>query len=342
MAYISAIEGWNSYIGMEYKTTELRQEIKNYATRFKQKHTAEVLNIIVMLSAIGIVLFILIQRGLRLQMRYIKQEEIIFSQLFQYAHEAIIILSNKGHILYQNKLSKHIFGGVLSQHIQGKHLLLDASDKDIHVFRNPSGRSFYVDIKAEEILYHSHECIIYFIKDVTQSYLEKNRFEQMALLDDLTQLPNRRKLKNDFEDLCYAKSILPSVFAIIDLDHFKIINDTYGHIMGDQVIQLLGKTFVNRLRHSDAFYRYGGEEFVVLLNNANIILAHDILRNINIIFSDTVKKELGFEVTFSGGAIEVDWQSPNCTFSCVLEQADTLLYQAKSSGRNKIVCQSEE
>lgn len=337
LSYVSAIDNWDSYIGMDFNTDELRKEINNYSISFKQKHYTEVVKIIIILVLIGLVVFVLIQRGLLIQMRYIKQEEVIFSQLFQYAHEAIIILSHKGHVLYQNKLAKHMFGGKLNRYIQGKHLLLDVDSDNIQVLKNEAGRNFYVESKSEEILYHGNECSIYFITDMTKSYLDKHRFEQMALLDDLTQLPNRRKLKNDFEDMCYAKSMVPSVLAMIDLDNFKIINDTHGHSVGDQVIIILGNTFTTRLRHSDAFYRYGGEEFVVLLNDTNLTLAKDILRDIDDIFSIYVDQQLGFPVTFSGGIVEIDWQSENCNLERFLEEADGLLYQAKESGRNKIM-----
>lgn len=125
-------------------------------------------------------------------------------------------------------------------------------------------------------------------------------------------------------------------FAMIDLDHFKLVNDTHGHSVGDQVLLALARVLQQRLRKSDLVGRYGGEEFAVILDNAAPAMAVQIMEQLREDFSKVV-----FE---AGGA------SFSCTFSCGIaifpelddmeslrDAADNALYQAKRAGRNCVV-----
>ena len=119
-------------------------------------------------------------------------------------------------------------------------------------------------------------------------------------------------------------------------DHFKNVNDRYGHPMGDQVIRSIAWLLKQRLRKSDAVGRYGGEEFLVILANADASRAHQLLERIRIDFSQFQHpvQDTAFACTFSGGIAQ--WV-PGQSGQALIKLADEALYQAKRQGRNQIV-----
>jgi diguanylate cyclase (GGDEF)-like protein len=123
---------------------------------------------------------------------------------------------------------------------------------------------------------------------------------------------------------------------MIDIDHFKRVNDTYGHPMGDQVIRSVAWLLKQRLRKTDAVGRYGGEEFVVILPQANAERARNLLDRIRIDFSHFSHpvKNTAFACTFSCGIAQL---APGVSPQDLIKQADTALYEAKRKGRNQIV-----
>jgi diguanylate cyclase (GGDEF)-like protein len=122
--------------------------------------------------------------------------------------------------------------------------------------------------------------------------------------------------------------------AMIDIDHFKMINDTYGHPAGDQVLVALSRLLQQRLRHSDLVGRYGGEEFVVIMSHTGAEDARSII--------DSLREDFGrlsfrtgdksFSCTFSGGVVAF----PGIASEHLLETADQALYAAKRAGRNRV------
>jgi diguanylate cyclase (GGDEF)-like protein len=122
--------------------------------------------------------------------------------------------------------------------------------------------------------------------------------------------------------------------AMIDIDHFKMINDTYGHPAGDQVLVALSRLLQQRLRHSDLVGRYGGEEFVVIMGHTAAEDARTII--------DSLREDFGrlafragdkpFSCTFSGGVVGF----PGIDADHLMEAADQALYQAKRAGRNRV------
>ncbi len=125
-------------------------------------------------------------------------------------------------------------------------------------------------------------------------------------------------------------------FAMIDVDHFKLVNDTYGHLVGDQVLLALARVLRQRLRDSDLVGRYGGEEFAVILNDAGLDNAAQIMDQLREDFSKVVFSagDTGFSCTFSCGIAGFP-QLGN--MEILREAADKALYQAKHAGRNRVV-----
>ncbi|MEJ2043175.1 MAG: diguanylate cyclase [Reinekea sp.] len=128
----------------------------------------------------------------------------------------------------------------------------------------------------------------------------------------------------------------PLSFVMIDIDHFKSINDTYGHAMGDRVIHSLALYLRQRFRLSDSIGRYGGEEFAVVLSDADSDRSEKLLEEVRLGFQELVHHfgDQQIHVTFSCG---VAGMLPGDNASTVAQRADTALYQAKSEGRNRVV-----
>jgi diguanylate cyclase (GGDEF)-like protein len=169
-------------------------------------------------------------------------------------------------------------------------------------------------------------------------------FEQMAFRDPLTGVYNRRYFDHNIElELQRIERYpAPITLAFIDIDRFKSVNDTYGHAVGDLVLQGLSHLVQKRLRSTDVLARYGGEEFVLLLPNTTseqaMRLISGILQHARM---NPVAKSEGqtYSVTFSAGVAE--WV-PGTSISQWLRQADEAMYAAKQQGRNRIILAGEK
>lgn len=169
-----------------------------------------------------------------------------------------------------------------------------------------------------------------------QDELHKARL--MSLTDEFTGLPNRRAFMRRLEDEIgrAQRYDTPLSLAIVDLDEFKIINDTFGHVAGDQVLQCYAEHMLSTFRHHDLVARYGGEEFAVLLPNTTLEGAQRALSKVQ---SRVAKNQCIHDgralllPTFSAGlALYVAGEQP----VRLIEKADRALYRAKHLGRNRI------
>ena len=337
ISYVKKIDDWEVYIGMGFHTNDMIAQATAYTKASAREYYFYVALIIVGLLLLTLIVAFLVKRGSKLQRELIEQEETLFEQLFRLSQEGIIIINSNGEVLYMNIVSGKMFKNGIDDYIINGDLLLEEIRDSIYIVQSPSERVYYVELNTKKIIYHGQDCNIYFIKNITHQYLQTNELEIMALHDEYTGLPNRRKLLNDFQeylDLDSDKKI--TVLGIIDIDNFKTINDTYGHEKGDEVLKFFGNTFKNRLREDDQVYRYGGDEFVVSLSNISISDAKKILTEIKNEFSKRAEDEFGFKITFSGGAIETENTEEFCGLENCIQKADVLLYTAKCNGRNRI------
>lgn len=173
--------------------------------------------------------------------------------------------------------------------------------------------------------------------------LIKNRFElkrewqESIIVDELTGAFNRKHFNQVMKQLICDFKRTERVFslALIDLDYFKKINDTYGHLIGDEVLQSLSELVQGSIRMEDTFCRFGGEEFAVFLPNTDASSALTVINRIQEQFAATdffAKNEV-FHVTFSSGISEVT-EAENIADK-IVEEADQALYASKDAGRNQ-------
>lgn len=129
--------------------------------------------------------------------------------------------------------------------------------------------------------------------------------------------------------------------ALIDIDHFKKVNDTYGHFTGDNVIKALARLLQQRLRKTDIVGRYGGEEFVVIMPDTEGRNAFIVIDSIRSLFAKMLhySVERSFKITFSAGVAEF---SSELDGDKLIEQADIALYKAKNAGRNRVILYSTQ
>ena len=165
-----------------------------------------------------------------------------------------------------------------------------------------------------------------------------DRLEDNANYDQLTKLYNRRFLDNRAEELIETAILQdqPLTVAILDIDKFKSINDTYGHAIGDLVIQIFASRLRNQNRPLDLLARFGGEEFVVVMPNTTLEVALSHINNSRITMKDRAytAEEHSLKVTFSAGIAQLD--KDNKTLADILKNADKALYESKKSGRDRV------
>ncbi|WP_322512592.1 diguanylate cyclase, partial [Chloroflexus sp.] len=165
------------------------------------------------------------------------------------------------------------------------------------------------------------------------------RYVQRFLIrDSLTGLLNHQAVESELaREFARAERLQqPLSIAIIDIDHFKRVNDTYGHVVGDQVLRSFARLLQQRLRKSDLIGRHGGEEFLVALPNTSVIEARTLIDTIRNSFA--ALRHYGtsgmFSVTFSAGIAGYPQHRSQIG---AMQAADAALYQAKRAGRNRVV-----
>ncbi|HEY4437765.1 MAG TPA: sensor domain-containing diguanylate cyclase [Lelliottia sp.] len=164
---------------------------------------------------------------------------------------------------------------------------------------------------------------------------EFNDIETQSRTDPLTGLYNRRKLEEDFTH--YIKKNQRIHLAIIDIDNFKSVNDTYGHPVGDKILTYIGSSATEWIREGVSAYRYGGEEFVILFLDMDETQALEYLNQWRQKVSEREWREADLVLTFSCGlACRIDED-----LHALVEKADLALYEAKQAGKNRVIVHRE-
>ena len=195
--------------------------------------------------------------------------------------------------------------------------------------KNSDIKSFYIGLSKLD-----NNLFLVSLTDITKMTLEKIDTEQKAYYDGLTGIYNRNKFQEVFE--YEAKRVkrykYPLSIAILDIDHFKNFNDTHGHLIGDEVLVLTAKTIQEKIRETDTFARWGGEEFVLLFFECT---KDDAKNKANFLREEIEKTyhETAGRITVSIGIAQYQ---ENDSVDELFKKADDALYRAKENGRNRV------
>ncbi|OOE59479.1 hypothetical protein BZG13_03735 [Salinivibrio sp. ML323] len=201
------------------------------------------------------------------------------------------------------------------------------------------GKRVYVSVAMSPLTSNQNgqHGYVFVLRDVSDEHALMAQLDYNANHDSLTQLPNRRAFETLMENHLSRESQSPSVLAFIDLDLFKIINDSVGHHAGDEVLCQVSQALADNIRSDDVVARLGGDEFALLLTHCNM---HDAKHTI----ADLIKQlehlsfsygERIFAISASVGLVDVN--DATLTLSDLMSRADVAMYEAKSSGRGQIV-----
>ncbi|EGD51891.1 response regulator receiver modulated diguanylate cyclase with PAS/PAC sensor [Thermoanaerobacter ethanolicus JW 200] len=287
----------------------------------------------------------------------LKERNEILSTIMESAGDAIIMLDDKGKVTFWNPAAERILG-YSEEEIIGKDLhmfmiqdmrLYEAYREAFKRFRSTgkgsvvgktvemktrhkNGYEIDVELSLSAVKIKDAWHAIGIIRDIS----ERKRFEELlyrqSITDPLTNIYNRRffmqMLEQEIERTKRNKK--PFSLVMFDLDHFKNINDRFGHAAGDIVLRSVADTVKGRIRKTDYFARWGGEEFIILLPETSlddaVALAEELRKQISMMELEGIDK-----ITASFGVTEY---SDTDTIDTVLIRVDNMLYEAKGEGRN--------
>lgn len=184
-----------------------------------------------------------------------------------------------------------------------------------------------------------HGAVTHFVciaKDLTTRIQAERELREQAMLDVLTGLLNRRAGELELEKAYLAsyEGDTPFCVMLADVDHFKAINDTWGHSAGDAILQNVARLLGASVRATDSVVRWGGEEFLIVLPYCELSAAEKRAEHIRVSMERMRQPEAG-RVTLSIGAAQVE---DNETLAGLINRADKALYRAKKAGRNRVCC----
>lgn len=290
----------------------------------------------------------------------------LYATLFENTREGVMVTDSDGNICMVNHAFTELTGYTESE-VLGKPPKLLQSGKHDHLFydklwssilssghwqgeiwnRRKNGEIFPELLSITSVCGEQDELQYYVgvFSDISQLKQTEAKLEYLAHHDPLTNLANRRLLMSQLEYGLKTASRNHEVMAllVLDLDRFKDINDSYGHLIGDQLLQQVAGRLSKRLRESDLVTRLGGDEFAILMQGLSspgdaAILADEIIQALNDPWqlSDGLELQVGTSIGISlfpdhGDSAEI-----------LLQHADTALYQAKNEGRGRFRYFSEE
>lgn len=271
----------------------------------------------------------------------------------------ILITDAKGFIEYINKKCEQV-SGYLSAEVLGDQLdnyigVGDTTDKFEEIWstvsrygewsgeiknRRKNGEDFWIKIYLAAVYDDSnvitHYVVIY--EDITDSRQLSQKLSYQATHDDLTGLINRAEFENRLtalvEDARHRNS--EHTLCFLDLDQFKVINDTCGHIAGDELLRQLGRLLSGTTRKTDTLARLGGDEFAILIEDCRQQQAEHIANEVRELVEQFqfIWESQVFTIGVSIGVTSINHRTANRTEA--LKQADTACYAAKNSGRNRV------
>lgn len=247
-----------------------------------------------------------------------------FDDLIDKAHKKNIlsVFQKIDGFLHQGLLKQNEDFVSLINRIPKKSCLVSIAGKD------NNAQSYSISISKVEDEY------LVTLSNITELKEHLEDTEEKAYIDNLTKVFNRNKFNEVFEEAINQRRLTdsPLSLAMIDIDKFKSFNDTYGHLIGDEVLINMAQTVQRNIRGTDCFARWGGEEFIILFQHTNIQNATIISNKIR----EKIQKDnhkIAGQITASFGVAQYKAED---TLESILKRCDDALYQAKDNGRNRV------
>jgi diguanylate cyclase (GGDEF)-like protein/PAS domain S-box-containing protein len=277
--------------------------------------------------------------------------------------DGVVIVDDKHSIVYYNEGARNIFGympvEVLGKpldillperfHAQhGMHIeefgkgtatVKHMGHRSRQIFgRRKDGSEFVVSAAVQKLGTKGERYYAAVIRDISENKKTEEELLRLAATDPLTGAFNRREFTAlaDREALRASRYHHPLSILMLDLDHFKKLNDTYGHAAGDKALQRFTTLCCNALRNVDIFGRWGGEEFVALLPETTADGAAIIAERLRKMVDDTVVNFNDHKITFTVSIGIAQYRDSETSVDAPLSRADMAVYDAKKAGRNRI------
>ncbi len=273
---------------------------------------------------------------------------------------ALVLMAHpaNGRILYANAIAHARLGEMVDDGAMLASLFEDASLQ--RLMREPrdklrpnnaeavlvslNGDRFWASISMAMVAVGDAERLLMVASDISEQRQLTELLGYHASHDALTELYNRREFERNVQRVLRAldKDKAPSAVLYVDLDQFKLINDTSGHIAGDQLLSQLGLAMADQLRTGDILARLGGDEFGVLATDTDATAALALAERIRVRIEGHIYvwEQRSYTISASIGVVMLD--RPGLTLAEVLAQADSACYMAKDHGRNRIHVYSEQ
>lgn len=307
-----------------------------------------------------------------------KQDESILNLVIEASPSAMIMVDTHGKIVMANQQATQVFATPLNQlldktindliperyrthHPDYFHAFLDNPDvrpmgkgRDLMALRQ-DGTEFPIEIGLNPIHTEDGIFVLSAIVDISerkqneekiqnqaQALIEANqKLEQLAMNDGLTGIKNRRSFQEQLEYLISLtlRTRQPLALLLLDVDHFKQYNDSFGHVAGDFALKTLAEILQNQARGSDVVARYGGEEFAVILPNSNAKDAKTTAERFRAAIQAASWPEKAITASFGVSTIHhfpCQQQRIADLSHQLIKQADSALYQSKEDGRNRV------
>lgn len=288
--------------------------------------------------------------------KFIDESETIYETLMNLSLDGIYLGNEKGEIEDCNISAYEMLGytreelGTLSLYdfkksdsndfITPKNPITKNSYEE-RIFKKKNGKFLYLELNSRYVNFNNKKMWIAFVRNITDRKKMEKKLMELSITDELTQLNNRRyllkQLKEKLKEVTPKK---PLCVSMLDIDHFKKVNDTLGHSAGDEVLKGFAKILTENLRKNDLIGRYGGEEFIIVFLNTPLKDAEKIMEKLRLVIYNTSWNYPELQISFSGGLLEIK-EPKKITVKNTIIQVDELLYKAKEGGRNKIEIDSQ-
>jgi diguanylate cyclase (GGDEF)-like protein/PAS domain S-box-containing protein len=262
--------------------------------------------------------------------------------------EAVIIDINNSVTEKMGYTRKELIGQAVNIFKSGKHgrkfykrlwdtVLSGEKYQNVIVNKTKEGKLIYLETTITPVFNDEGEIesFVSTAKDITRDVKMKKRLQKLATLDALTRIQNRYAINQEIDnEIKLAKrDKKPFALLMVDIDFFKLINDTHGHHVGDLVLQETAILMKNSIRDVDKIGRWGGEEFIIILHDISANEAVKKAEEIRMLIKDNLIAN-SYHITVSIG---IRAYHKRDTKAMLLQQADEALYLAKTKGRNRVV-----